>query len=54
MLDPLPREGDISGVRVPQNCTKLRIDTTQNNMQKPQTALKLPEKFVNTANRLVL
>ena len=39
------REGDISGVRIPQNCTALRTDTTQNNMRKPPTALKLPGHF---------
>ena len=38
-------EGDIGGVRIPQNCIELRINTTQNNIRKPQTALKLPENF---------
>ena len=46
-------EGDISGVRIPQNCTALRTDTTQNNMRKLRTALKSPENFVNNANRLI-
>ena len=40
-----PLEGGKSGVQIPPNCTLLGIDTTQNNMRKPQTALKLPENF---------
>ena len=47
-------EGDVSGVRTPQNSTEIRINTAQNNISKPQTALKLPKKFLNTANYLVL
>ena len=47
-------EGDVSGVRTPQNRTEIRINTAQNNITKPQTALKLPKKFLNTANYLVL
>ena len=39
-------EGDVGGVRSkPQNRIELRISTTQNNIRKPQTALKLPENF---------
>ena len=47
-------EGDVSGVRTPQNRTEIRINTAQNNIRKSQTALKLPKKFLNTANYLVL
>ena len=39
-------EGDVGGVRSkPQNRIELRIGTTQNNVRKLQTALKLPENF---------
>ena len=38
-------EGGVSGVRTPQNRTEIRINTAQNNIRKPQTALKLPENF---------
>ena len=38
-------EGGVRGVRTPQNCTDIRIDTAQNNLKKPQTALKLPQNF---------
>ena len=41
-------EGEVyvGGVRSkPQNSIELRISTTQNNIRKPQTALKLPENF---------
>ena len=51
---PLPWEGDISKIRIPQNYTALRTDTTEKNMRKPQTALEFTRKFLNTANRLVL
>ena len=46
---PLPREGDIGKVRIPQ-----KIDTTQINMRKPQTAFGFTRKLLNSANRLVL
>ena len=39
-----PRGGH-KGVRIPQNCTELRTNTAQNEIRKPQTALKLPENF---------
>ena len=35
--------GVVRGVRILQNCTGIRINTAQNNIRKPQTALKLPE-----------
>ena len=39
------KKGGVRGVRIPQNRTELRINTAQNNIRKPQTALKLPENF---------
>ena len=38
-------EGGVSGVPIPQNRTEIRVNTAQNNIRKPQTALKLPENF---------
>ena len=38
-------EGGVRGVRIPQNRTEIRVNTAQNNIRKPQTALKLPENF---------
>ena len=38
-------EGGVRGVRIPQNRTETRINTAQNNIRNPQTALKLPESF---------
>ena len=38
-------EGGVRGVRIPQNRTEIRINTAQNNIRNPQTALKLPENF---------
>ena len=38
-------EGGVRGIRTLQNCTDICINATQNNIRKPQTALKLPENF---------
>ena len=38
-------EGGVRGVRIPQNRTEILMNTAQNNIRKPQTALKLPENF---------
>ena len=38
-------EGGVSGVPIPQNRTEIRVNTAQNNIRKPQTALKLPGNF---------
>ena len=38
--------GGHKGVRILQNHTELCINTTQNNIRKQQTTLKLPEKFL--------
>ena len=38
-------EGGIRGVWILQNHTEILIKTAQNNIRKPQTALKLPENF---------
>ena len=38
-------EGSVSGVRTLQNRTEIRMNIAQNNIRKPQTALKLPEDF---------
>ena len=45
MIEVFIMEGSVSGVRTPQNRTVIRINTAQNNIRKPQTALKLPENF---------
>ena len=39
------QEGGVRGVPIPQNRTEKRVNTAQNNIRKPQTALKLPENF---------
>ena len=39
-------KGGVRGIRIPQNRTEMRINTAQNNMRKPQTALKLPVNFL--------
>ena len=47
----------VGGVRTLQNCTEKRINNTQlwqNDIRKLQTPLKLPKKFQNTTNHLVL
>ena len=43
-MPPSPWTGTTAGYKK-KNYTSLRIDTTQNIMRKPQTALKLPENF---------
>ena len=43
MTKVFSKEGSVSGVRTLQNRTEIRINTAQNNIRKPQTALKLPE-----------
>ena len=37
--------GVLRGVPIPQNCTEICVNTAQNNITKPETALKLPENF---------
>ena len=37
--------GWVRGARIPQNRTKLRINTAQNNIRKPLTAVELPDYF---------
>ena len=45
--------GGSKGVLIPQNRTEIRINTAQNNIRKPQTALKfMTRKILNTPNRL--
>ena len=39
-------QGGRKGVRIPQTRTEMRVNTAQNNMRKPQNALKLPENFL--------
>ena len=39
-------QGGRNGVRIPQTRTEMRVNTAQNNMRKPQNALKLPENFL--------
>ena len=38
-------EEGVRGVRISKNRTEIRINTAQNNIRKPQTALRLPEDF---------
>ena len=38
-------EGGVRGVPIPQNRTEIRVNTSQNNIRKPETTLKLPENF---------
>ena len=35
----------VRGARIPQNRTELRINTAQNKIRKPLTAVELPENF---------
>ena len=38
-------KGCVRGAQIPQNRTELRINTAQNNIRKPLTAVELPENF---------
>ena len=44
----------VGGLRIPQNCTELRINTEQNKIKKTSNRIEISGKFLNTANRLVL